>query len=674
MSASSGMVHSGNVIENLGLIPGRADSSETGIGDEGIGQVLQEWVDLQNSVNKTIKKDPSNKGNSSITSQKRRRRSRANSFEGEKSSKIEAQVKKDIALQKSLGISRVTSLSEGAFKVLERDNTAELAPEERNFRLDCLRPYQDLDFTIIDLDSRFLADSFFVSMSKGINLRKSGEISSITVNVKDFFLKNFSNTFTDEELPEAVEVFIPLMELLVSKEDDIDEALRAILEFCKQKESRVRCLFNLFQHLMLEELQREYFEFGENGNLQQREKTVSEYFEGFSLPTKSLQQVSLEAVKEESYFSNRVKDKHRIALDILSNCQNLQFTIDNLGSFFLKGSLFDALLKTETLRKSKGVSTVIIDAKDFLLKNFLDIFSEGELIEAFEVFVLLMRTLILEDKKMFKRSLRELLGFCKRNSSKNQFLFIFLERLILVEFRKKYVFCENTFILNGVKKLNLYYQNVEKFTFSSLKNIESLDLRDSVGLSSEVFNSIPGKKLKVLKLRNLSVFNFSFFEFMRLEELELNAIVYLKNDVFRSVFKQYIKKISLCLSDVSGIDVSQGHFSRLENLEELNLRSVRGLTAEKFNQIPKNKLRVLDLGFVNVAGFDFSGCVNLEELVLIKGDDGLTPEQFDTIPKAKLRKLNLQGWDVRIFDFSKCESLKRANYEVIQALKAVRSL
>ena len=75
-----------------------------------------------------------------------------------------------------------------------------------------------------------------------------------------------------------------------------------------------------------------------------------------------------------------------------------------------------------------------------------------------------------------------------------------------------------------------------------------------------------------------------------------------------------------------------------------------------------------------MAGFDFSGCVNLEELVLIKGDDGLTPEQFDTIPKAKLRKLNLQGWDVRIFDFSKCESLKRANYEVIQALKAVRSL
>jgi hypothetical protein len=211
--------------------------------------------------------------------------------------------------------------------------------------------------------------------------------------------------------------------------------------------------------------------------------------------------------------------------------------------------------------------------------------------------------------------------------------------------------------------LDLSKQDVRGVDFSKFRNLEVLDLNESIGLTATQFNAIPATSkalMKILGLIGVDVTDFDFSEFISLKSLAFqDTRKSLTADQFNSIgLKTYISNLELTCANAAGFD-----FSGFTGLKSLILLSVLDLTANQFNAIPQKAkafIERLELIDVNVSDFIFSEFCNLKSLSFHLSK-GLTAAQFNAIPeevKASIETLDLSYVNIRGFDFSGYTGLK----------------
>jgi hypothetical protein len=202
---------------------------------------------------------------------------------------------------------------------------------------------------------------------------------------------------------------------------------------------------------------------------------------------------------------------------------------------------------------------------------------------------------------------------------------------------------DNQTVILQLKNVILSTQNIESLNNIKLylkacqrqKNNESQELLDHVisVANSHLYNL---QNLQI-SFSGKDVADVDFSSLYQVEELNLANCYNLTPQQFNSI----PNKGNITKLDLSHIDVTNFDFSQFHNLDELILTNAKNLTAEQFNSIPeKEDITQLDISYCDVENFNFSTLSNLKKLLLIHVEN-LTKRQFKTIPnKASIKKIS----------------------------------
>jgi hypothetical protein len=247
-------------------------------------------------------------------------------------------------------------------------------------------------------------------------------------------------------------------------------------------------------------------------------------------------------------------------------------------------------------------------------------------------------------------------------------------------------------VKSSIKELNLRYNTVADFEFSEFNSLTVLNLGFVLDFTADQFNTISSQAKSSIETLDLSclgldfmgeirgqgVEGFDFSEFISLKTLVMKQSRGVTANLFNTIplkakssieildlsflgsYMMYIDGEALIMQDagVAGFD-----FSEFTALRELRLSGVYQFTAAQFNAISENakcSIRILDLSEINVTGFDFSGFTGLKEVNLSRSI-GLTAMALNSMSedsKESMESFNLSHTGVDLSDLSGFTNLK----------------